>query len=201
MSASSFFANQIFTRSPDTRRLAKELQVLISDAWVERIDAYADAEFYRAHLARLKLDDEAELLKGTRRELRNPYATARRRCLARNCAGERRGVPWPVSRRPSRFHDYEPRMAEGLSRGWNAVPHRNDFPLEPHSAVRQAGGAVPERGAKFDFWPNNLEFSGQYLISQAGPIFLATGVALATWPSAFGRAKATVDKPQAASRT
>jgi hypothetical protein len=52
-------------------------------------------------------------------------------------------------------------------------------------------------GAKHDFWPNNLSFSGQYLISQAGPIFLATGVALATWVSAFDRAQmATVDKPQ-----
>jgi hypothetical protein len=50
--------------------MAKELQLLISDTWVERIDAYADTEFYRAHLARLKLDDEAELLKGTRRELK-----------------------------------------------------------------------------------------------------------------------------------
>ena len=70
MSTSSFFSNQIFTRSPDAKQLAKELQVLISDAWVERIDAYADADFYRTHLARLKLDDEAELLKGTRRELK-----------------------------------------------------------------------------------------------------------------------------------
>ena len=70
MSTSSSFANQIFTRSPDAKQLADELKVLISDAWVQQIDAYADAEFYRAHLARLKLDDEAELLNGTRRELK-----------------------------------------------------------------------------------------------------------------------------------
>ena len=70
MRASSFFANQIFARSPDAERLAKEVEVLRSDAWVERIDAYADAELYATHLARLKLDDEPELHKATRRELK-----------------------------------------------------------------------------------------------------------------------------------
>ena len=62
--------------------------------------------------------------------------------------------------------------------------------------VRQGSSWAPAP-AKYDFWPNNLEFSGQYLISQAGPIFLATGVALGTWVRAFGRTQmATVDRPQ-----
>ena len=61
---------------PEADQLARELQVLISDRWVEQLDAYADAEFYRAHLARLKLESEGELLEGTRQELR-PLPTAR----------------------------------------------------------------------------------------------------------------------------
>jgi hypothetical protein len=68
---------------------------------------------------------------------------------------------------------------------WNLIP-LFDSPAARFLSAR----------ASYDFWPNSLEFSGQYLISQAAPIFLTTGVALATWLSAFSRAQvATVDKP------
>ena len=197
MSASSFFANQIFTRSPDTKQLAKELQVLISDAWVERIDAYADAEFYRAHLARLKLDDEAELLKGTRRELKiltrqlvdvASLATVRESGVASlgRLAGDLRVSMISNPGWPKAFLAGGTLFFIGMTFLWNLIP-----------AFDRPAALFLSAGAKHDFWPNSLEFSGQYLISQAGPIFLATGVALATWASAFGRAQATVDKPQA----
>lgn len=197
LSTSSFFANQVFTRSQDTKELAKELRLLISDAWVERMDAYADAEFYRAHLARLKLEDEAELLKGTRRELKiltrqlidvASLATVRESGVASlaRLAGDLR-----VSMR------CDPGWAKpflaggtlffiGMTLLWNLIP-----------AFDSQAARFLSAGSKLDFWPNNLEFSGQYLISQAGPIFLATGVALATWLSAFDRAQmAPVDKPR-----
>jgi hypothetical protein len=197
MSASSFFANQIFTRSQDTKQLAKELQVLISDAWVERIDAYADAEFYRAHLARLKLDDEAELLKGTRRELKiltrqlvdvASLATVRESGVASlaRLAGDLRVSMVPDPGWPKAFLAGGTLFFIGMTFLWNLIPVFDG----PAARFLSAG-------AKHDFWPNSLSFSGQYLISQAGPIFLATGFALATWVSAFGRAQmATVDKPQ-----
>ena len=196
MSTSSFFANQIFTRSPDTKQLAKELQVLISDAWVERIDAYADAEFYRTHLARLKLDDEAELLKGTRRELKiltrqlvdvASLATVRESGVASlaRLAGDLRVSMISNPGWPKAFLAGGTLFFIGMTFLWNLIP-----------AFDRPAAQFLSAGAKHDFWPNNLEFSGQYLISQAGPIFLATGVALATWVSAFGRAQATVDKPR-----
>ena len=135
MRASSFFANQIFARSPDAERLAKEVEVLRSDAWVERIDAYADTELYATHLARLKLDDEPELHKATRRELKiltrqlvdvASLATVRESGVASLVA---------VGRRPSRFHASEFRLAEGLSCGRHSVSCRNDILVEPHSGV------------------------------------------------------------------
>jgi hypothetical protein len=197
MSASSFFANQMFTRSQDTKELAKELQVLISDAWVERIDAYADAEFYRAHLAQLKLDDEAELLKGTRRELKiltrqlvdvASLATVRESGVASlaRLAGDLRVSMPPNPGWPKAFLAGGTLFFIGTTFLWNLIP-----------TFDSAAARLLSAGAKHDFWPADLSFSGQYLISQAGPIFLATGFALATWVSAFDRAQtATVDKPR-----
>jgi hypothetical protein len=197
MSASSFFANQIFTRSQDTKQLARELQVLIGDAWVERIDAYADAEFYRAQLARLKLDDDAELLKGTRRELKiltrqlvdvASLATVRESGVASlaRLAGDLRVSMVANPGWPKAFLAGGTLFFIGMTFLWNLLPVFDGLAAQ-----------LPRASAKHDFWPANLEFSGQYLISQAGPIFLATGFALATWVSAFGRAQmATADKPQ-----
>ncbi len=197
MSASSFFANQIFTRSPDNRRLAKELQVLISDAWVQRIDAYADADFYRAYLTRLKLDDEAELMKGTRRELKiltrqlvdvASLATVRESGVASlGRLADDLGVSMITNYGWAKaFLAGGTLFFIGMTFLWNLIP-----------AFDRPAALILSPGAKYDFWPSSLAFSGQYLMSQAGPIFLATGVALATWTSAFGRAKATVNKPQA----
>jgi uncharacterized membrane protein YidH (DUF202 family) len=199
MSASSFFTNQIFTRSPDTKQLAKELQALISDPWVQRIDAYADAEFYRAHLARLKLDDEAELLKGTRRELKiltrqivdgASLATVRESGVAslERLAGDLHVSMIPNPGWPKAFLAGGTLFFVGMTFLWNLIPAFDGLAARFLSA-----------GAKHDFWPNNLEFSGQYLISQAGPVFLATGLAHATWVSAFGRAQmAALDTPKPA---
>ncbi len=190
MSTSSFFSNQIFTRSPGSKQLAKELQLLISDTWVERIDAYADTEFYRAHLARLKLDDEAELLKGTRRELKiltrqlvdvASLATVRESGVASldRLAGDLRVSMISNPFWPKAFLAGGILFLVGMTLLWNLIPLFDSLAARFLSA-----------GAELDFWPNNLEFSGQYLISQAAPVFLASGVALATWLSALDRAKA-----------
>jgi hypothetical protein len=197
MSTSSFFATQILTRSQDTKRLAKELQLLVSDAFVQRIEAYADADFYRAHLARLKLDDEAELSKGTRRELKiltrqlvdvATLATVRESGVA---SLSRLGGDLHVSMLPNRGWP-KAFLAGGIlffiamTFLWNLIPAFDGLAARFLSA-----------GALYDFWPSNLEFSGQYLIAQAGPIFLTTGIALAMWVSAFGRAQmAAVEEPR-----
>jgi hypothetical protein len=197
MSTSSFFATQILTRSQDTKRLAKELQLLVSDAFVQRIDSYADADFYRAHLARLKLDDEVELLKGTRRELKiltrqlvdvATLATVRESGVASlsRLAGDLRVSMLPNPGWPKAFLAGGTLFFVAMTFLWNLIPVFDGLAAQFLSA-----------GAKFDFWPSNLEFSGQYLISQAAPIFLATGIALGTWVSAFGRTQmAKVDKSQ-----
>lgn len=196
ISTSSFFANQIFTRSPDTAQLAKELQVLTSDAWVQRIDAYADAEFYRSHLARLKLDDEGELLKGTRRELKNltrqlvdvaSFATVRESgvsSLDRLAADLRVSMisnhGWPRA-----FLAGGTLFFIGITFLWNLIP-----------AFDRLAEQLPRSEPRYDFWPDSLQFSGQYLISQAGPIFLATGFALAAWASAFSRTETGAAAPR-----
>ena len=196
MRASSFFANQIFARSPDAGRLAKEVEVLRSDAWVERIDAYADAELYATHLARLKLDDEPELHKATRRELKiltrqlvdvASLATVRESGAASlsRLADDLRVSMLPNSAWPKAFLAGGILFLVGMTFLWNLIPAFDGLAAQFLSA-----GAT-------DFWPSNLEYSGQYLISQAGPIFLATGVALGTWVSAFGRRQiAKLDEPQ-----
>jgi hypothetical protein len=193
--ASSFFANQIFTRSPNAEKLAKEVEVLRSDAWVGRIDAYADAELYATHLARLKLDDEPELHKATRRELKiltrqlvdvAAVATVRESGVASlsRLADDLRVSMLPNSGWPKAFLAGGILFLVGMTFLWNLIPAFDGL-------AAQFLGAVP------DFWPNNLEFSGQYLISQAGPIFLATGIALGTWVSAFGRRQiAKLDESQ-----
>jgi len=38
MNTSGWFSNQIFTRSPGAKQLAKEIQMLLSDGWIQRID-------------------------------------------------------------------------------------------------------------------------------------------------------------------
>lgn len=196
ISTSSSFANQIFTRSTSAEQLAKELQVLISDAWVERIDAYADADFYRTHLARLKLDDQAELLKGTRRELKilvrqlvdvATLATVRESGVAslRRLAGDLHVSMISSRGWASAFFAGGTLFLIGITFLWNLIP-----------AFDQLAARFLSPGAKYDFWPNSLEFSGQYLISQAGPMFLATGLALAAWASAFGRKQTTAPESQ-----
>jgi hypothetical protein len=197
LSTSSFFANQIFTRSPNAKQLVKELQMLISDAWVQRIDAYADAEFYRSNLARLNLDDEAELQKGTRRELKilvrqlvdiASLATVRESgvgSLAR-LAGDLHVNMISDRGWPKAFLAGGTLFFIGMTLLWNLIPVF-------HGVAARFLSAGPD----LDFWPSRIEFSGQYLIAQAGPIFLATQFALATWVSAFGRAEmAAVDQPQ-----
>ena len=205
MSTSGSFANQIFTRSPDAKQLANELQLLISDAWVQRIDAYADAEFYRANLVRLKLDDQAELLKGTRRELKilvrqlvdvAALASVREsglKSLAR-LAGDLR-VSLISSRGWAKpFIAGGTLFLIGITVLWNLIPAFHGLAHRSLGSTIVGEGEVA--GRVLDLWPQP-GFSGQYLIAQAGPIFLSTSIALAMWVSAFDREQmAAVTKPR-----
>jgi hypothetical protein len=170
--------------------LAKELQLLISDTWVERIDAYADADFYRNHLARLHLEDEAELPRATRRELK---ILTRQLVDAASLATVRESGAASLARLADDLGvsmTSSPSWAKAFLAGgilflvgmtllWNLIPLLYDVAAQFLSAEAKPG-----------FWPKNLEFSAQYIISQAAPIYLATGVALGTWLSAASRAQA-----------
>ena len=72
--SSGSFTTQILARASTKNELGREVQDLIGDAWLKKLDAYADVDFYRQQLKRMNLDDELEvreLLRGSRRELRN----------------------------------------------------------------------------------------------------------------------------------
>jgi len=195
LNASGSFTNQIFARSGSPEQLARELQILTSDAWVQRIDAYADADFYLAHIKRLQLDEQAELLKATRRELKilvrqlvdvAALATVRESGVA---SLDRLADDLRVSMIPSRgwaaaFLAGGTLFLMGTTVLWILLPLLHD----PAKLLLSPMGN--------DYWPKALEFSGQSIISQAGPIFLVTGIALAAWASAFGRAETAVVKPR-----
>lgn len=191
MTTSTFFANQILARSTDNKELAKGLHLLVSDAWLERIDDYADTDFYRAQLARLKLDDEAEIkdaLKGSRRELKN--LTRQLVDIASLACVRERGMG-SLSRLADDLHvatEDDPTIVKAFLSGailfligmtflWNVIPLADGLAMRFLSA------------AEFDLWPNNLKFSGQYLVSQAAPIFFASGAAVAVWLGAFRRSR------------
>jgi hypothetical protein len=187
---STYLANQIFARSSTSDELGKELLRLVSDPWLERIDAYADAVFYRHQLARLKLEDDqevGELLKGSKRELKNliaelvyaaSLATVREsgsKSLDRLAADL--DVALPPS--PATLRDFLAGgilFLIGMTFLWSVIPMFDGLSAKFLSA-----------GSKWDFWPDTLSASGQYLMSQAGPIFVATGLALATWSAAYRR--------------
>ena len=192
MTTSTFFANQILARCIDNKELAKELHLLVSDAWLERIDEYADTDFYRAQLARLKLDDEAEIkeaLKGSQRELKN---LTRQLVDIAALACVREGGMGSLSRLADDLHvatEDDPDLAKAFLSGailfligmtflWNVIPLFDGLAMRFLSA-----------GPEFDLWPNDLKFSGQYLVSQAAPIFLASGAAIAVWLGAFRRSR------------
>ena len=87
---------------------------------IQRIDVYADADFYRSYIARLKLDDQAELLEGTRRELK---LLTRQLVDAASLATVRESGMTGLSRPPrprsaSRRHP-EPRLAKSIF--WQAA--------------------------------------------------------------------------------
>lgn len=189
MNTSGWFSNQIFTRSPGAKQLAKEIQMLLSDGWIQRIDVYADADFYRSYIARLKLDDQAELLEGTRRELKlltrqlvdaASLATVRESGmtglsrLARDLQVD--VIPNPAW--PKAFLAGGMMFLVGMTVLWNLIPLFNGL---------AAALFPPAAGQSYDFWPDDLWFSGQYLIAQAMPIFLTTGIALGIWLNASAR--------------
>jgi hypothetical protein len=194
MTASTFFANQILARSPAAKDLTRELQLLISDAWVKQIDPYADTIFYRAQLVRLKLDNEVEvreLLKGSRRELRS---LTRQLVDVASLASVRESGRGSLTRLASDLRvatQADPDFSKGFLSGgilfligmtllWAVIPLFDGFAAQYLSA-----------GAVKDFWPNDPEYSGQYLIAQAGPVLIASCMAVAKWLSVLQRSDGT----------
>ncbi|HST95988.1 MAG TPA: hypothetical protein VLJ78_14540 [Microvirga sp.] len=179
---STFFSNQILARSPDRDGLGRELQKLVSDSWLNRIDTYADTVFYRQQISRLKLNEDGQIediLKGSKRELKGlieqlvyaaSLATVREsggKGLLRLAADL--GVTVPTNSAP--LKDY---LAGGvlcligMTLLWFLVPMFDKLALE-------------HLQGDWDFWPNDLQGTAQYLLSHAVPVFVATVITLAMW--------------------
>jgi glycerol uptake facilitator-like aquaporin len=190
VAASQYFSNQLFARSSGSRGLANQVMELVSDSWLERIDRYADSVFYRHQLARMKLDDEAELkerLRGSKPELRNltgqlvyaaALATVREsgvKSLAQLAEDLKVTLP-RVSTRVQDFFAGGILFLIGMTLLWSIIPM-----LDPLAAryLIPAGG--------IDLWPNKPSFAGPYVTGQLIPIFITTGLALAAWTGAFSR--------------
>jgi hypothetical protein len=181
VNTSTYFCNQIFARSTTRKQLAKEVVHLASDAWQERIDTYADSVFYRHQLRRLKLDDPAEiqeLLQSSSRELKSlviqlvyvaSLATVResdRKFLGRLAEDLKVSMP-PHSRTTRNFLAGAVLFLIGATLLWTALPMF-------HGLVTQFLISEPK------FWPKEIVYSGQYVMSQTVPMFVAVAVALAT---------------------
>jgi len=181
--ASTFFSNQILARSSDRESLGRELQKLVSDNWLNRIDAYADTVFYRQQISRLKLTDDGQIddiIKGSKWELKNlieQLAYAASLATVRESGGKGLlrlaadlGVAVPTNTAP--LKDY---LAGGvlcligMTLLWFLVPMFDRFA----SSNLQSG--------EWDFWPDDLQKAAQYLLSHAVPIFIATVITLALW--------------------
>lgn len=181
VNTSTYFCNQIFARATTKKQLSREVVHLASDAWQERIDPYADSVFYRHQLQRLKLDDPTEmqeLLQSSRRELKNlviqlvyaaSLATVResdRRFLDRLAEDLKVSMP-PHSKTTRNLLAAAVLFLIGATLLWIALPML-------HGPVSQFLISEPK------YWPREIAFSGQYLMSQAVPMFVAVAVALAT---------------------
>jgi hypothetical protein len=190
VNASNHFANQILARSPNARQRGEEIARLASDPWMERIDAYADTVFYGYHLHRLKLDNEAErrdLLNSSERELRNllgqlvyaaSIATVREsgtRSLDRLAADLKVSTP-PKEGSAKDLLAGAILFVFGITFLWFLIPMFHGLSVRLLSA-----GTV-------DLWPKDLAGSGQYVMAQAVPMFLATAIAMSAWASAVRRA-------------
>jgi hypothetical protein len=180
---STFFSNQILARSPDRDGLGRELQKLVSDSWLNRIDTYADTVFYRQQISRLKLNEDGQIediLKGSKRELKSlveqlvyaaSLATVREsggKGLLR-LAGDL-GVTVPTNTAP--LKDYLTGAVLcliGITLLWFLIPMFDQFA----KANLQHGEA--------DFWPADLQTTAQYLLSNAIPVFMAAVITLAMW--------------------
>ena len=180
---STFFSNQILARSLDREDLGRELQKLVSDNWLNRIDTYADTVFYRQQISRLKLNDDGQIediVKGSKWELKNlieqliyaaSLATVREsggKGLLRLAADL--GVTVPTNTAP--LTDY---LAGGvlcligMTLLWFLVPMLDRF------------ASVNLQSENLDFWPDDLQKTAQYLLSHAVPIFIASVITLAMW--------------------
>jgi hypothetical protein len=184
VATSDFFANQIFARSPDREAIAREVTELTGDSWLERIDSYADSMFYRDQVRRMKLDEEAELnerLAGSKRELRDlagqlVYASALAavresgvKSLGRLAADLRVEIPAGRATMGDIFAVIV-LLLVGTTMLWCVLP------LFDSLATRFLTASPT-----FDFWPNTLSNSGQYLMVQVAPMLAAVTVGLATW--------------------
>jgi hypothetical protein len=180
---STFFSNQILARSPDREGLGRELQKLVSDSWLNRIDAYADTVFYRQQISRLKLNEDGQIediVKGSKWELKNlieqlvyaaSLATVREsggKGLLRLAADL--GATIPTNTAP--LKDY---LAGGvlcligMTLLWFVVPIFDKF------------ASANLQGGDWDFWPDDLQTTAQYLLSHAVPVFVATVITLTMW--------------------
>lgn len=182
-----YLSNQVRDRAHSSGTLNAEVEKLTSDAWVRRIDPYADTVFYRQQIERMELDKEAELkevLSGSNREKKGiieqliyaaSVATVREsggKALPRLAEHLDVEMP-PAPPSPRDLGAGALLFIVALTVLWFLIPMLDSF-------VEQIAGARPR-----DFWPNTLGLSGQYILSQVVPIFLSVTVMLSMWSSSI----------------
>ncbi|HEX2137103.1 MAG TPA: hypothetical protein VHG30_14570 [Microvirga sp.] len=178
---SGFLSNEIIAKNATAADLAAVVKRLASDVWIGQIDEYADTIFYRHQLERLKATEEErdESTPPSKRELKRLVAQlvyAAALAVVRESGGKalRRladdlGVSFPPP--PASIRDYMAGFVLcllAMTLLWLVIP-----------MFDQTADAYLRGG--LDFWPSDLNGSGQYLFSQAVPIFVCTVVALSMW--------------------
>lgn len=191
---------EIFARAKDRQSLASELKTLVSDAFQARIKSFADANFYRMEIERLKLDSEAELadaMDGSTRELKTTIQqllvgaaiAAVRSTGSKGLSKLETELGVPPHPKQSIVYAFLVSLlwcVFGVTVLWFAIPM-----LTP--LMRLLLPIV-------EFWPTDMSSSAVYVAAQVIPILLSTLLIVILIPESFARDDASSPVLKVASR-
>lgn len=180
VATSGSFSTQIFVRATTKESLRSVLRKLSGDAWIGKMQPYADTVFYRAQLERLGLaspQEAPEIFAGSTRELKtlvdqlvyaSALSTVRKsggRALSRlagdlGVSVERRETGGGAAAKIGLL------FLIGMTVLWFLIP-----------MLHPVAGAVAG-GVGGSFWPQDLPGSGQYLATQVAPVLMAVAIVL-----------------------
>lgn len=177
LGTSDFFTNQILARDGSASGLRAVIGKLTSDAWISKIDLYADTVFYKEQLKRLKLDDQAELAQAAGGSVRELRRTLDQLVYAAAIATVRESGGRALARLSVDLDVAMPKGPPGL-RGVAAGAVLAAVGLVfLWFALPMASGLVGPQSST-TFWPRDTTSSGNYLMSQTVPLLIAVGLVL-----------------------